>query len=114
MVMMPDSKRRAQAAIPRTTSASRVPTSIAVARAAKVSQATVSRFLNGKSVSEQASSAISRAIKTLGYRPNNSARSLVTNRTNLIAVVLGDMLNGYYGEIFTTIHKALAKRGQRA
>jgi LacI family transcriptional regulator len=78
-----------------------------------VSQSSVSRYLNGKNVSDEAFEAISRAIKRLGYRPNNSARSLVTNRTNLIAVVLGDMLNGYYGELFTTIHKALTERGQR-
>ncbi|WP_256367068.1 MULTISPECIES: LacI family DNA-binding transcriptional regulator [unclassified Acidisoma] len=97
----------------RAANASRLPTSIDVAKAAGVSQSSVSRYLNGKNVSEEAFEAISRAIKRLGYRPNNSARSLVTNRTNLIAVVLGDMLNGYYGEIFTTIHKALTERGQR-
>jgi LacI family transcriptional regulator len=113
LVVMATRRERTQVSSLRNAASSRLPTSIDVAKAAKVSQATVSRFLNGGGVSKKASTAISHAIENLGYRPNNSARSLITNRTGLIAVVLGDMLNGYYGEIFTTIHKALAKRGQR-
>ena len=91
----------------------RAPTSIDVAKHAGVSQATVSRFLNGHPVSDEMQAAITRAIADLGYRPNHAARSLVTNQTRVIAVVLGDLLNGYYGELYTTIHAALTQHGFR-
>ena len=71
-------------------------TSVDVADAAGVSQPTVSRYLNGRPVSDGARTAIERAITDLDYRLNQSARSLVTNRTNIVGVVVGDMLNGYY------------------
>lgn len=91
----------------------RAPTSIDVARHAGVSQATVSRFLNGHPVSDEVQAALTKAIADLGYRPNHAARSLVTNQTKVIAVVLGDLLNGYYGELYTTIHAALTQHGFR-
>ncbi len=60
-----------------------------VAEAAGVSMGTVSRYLNGAHwVSQHAQHAIARAIETTGYTANQSARSLVTGRTNSIAYLL--------------------------
>lgn len=58
------------------------PTLEDVARAAGVSRATASRAIRGAGkVSAAALEAVDRAVKDLGYVPNNAARSLVTRET---------------------------------
>ncbi|MGY0232945.1 LacI family DNA-binding transcriptional regulator [Longispora urticae] len=65
------------------------PTLEQVAARAGVSRATVSRVVNGStSVAESIREAVNRAIGDLGYVPNLAARSLVTQRTDSIALVL--------------------------
>ncbi|WP_188190227.1 GH1 family beta-glucosidase [Nonomuraea sp. SYSU D8015] len=65
------------------------PTLETVAARARVSRATVSRVVNGEaSVSPEAREAVLRAVRELGYVPNAAARSLVTRRTNTVALVL--------------------------
>lgn len=59
-----------------------------VARAARVSPATVSRVLNDESnVTESTRQRVLAAMKALDYRPLASARSLAGNRTYLIALL---------------------------
>lgn len=58
---------------------------------AGVSRATVSRVINGSPrVSAQARSAVEQAVAALRYAPNRMARSLVTRRTDSIALVLSE------------------------
>lgn len=65
------------------------PTLEAVARLAGVSRATVSRVVNGSTtVAVTIREAVNRAVDELGYVPNQAARSLVTNRTESIALIL--------------------------
>ncbi|HEX3591033.1 MAG TPA: LacI family DNA-binding transcriptional regulator [Pseudonocardiaceae bacterium] len=64
------------------------PTLESVAARAGVSRATVSRVVNGLAVTESSQTAVRRAIDELGYVPNHAARTLVTQRTDLIALVL--------------------------
>jgi DNA-binding LacI/PurR family transcriptional regulator len=65
------------------------PTLEAVARRAGVSRATVSRVVNGSTtVARPIQEAVRRAVAELGYVPNLAARSLVTQRTDSIALVL--------------------------
>ncbi len=65
------------------------PTLDEVAAAAGVSRSTASRALNGGlRVSPAAQSAVDAAAKVLGYSPNRAARSLVTRRTDSIALVI--------------------------
>jgi DNA-binding LacI/PurR family transcriptional regulator len=65
------------------------PTLEAVARRAGVSRATVSRVVNGSTtVAEPIQEAVRRAVQELGYVPNLAARSLVTQRTDSIALIL--------------------------
>ncbi|WP_188193939.1 LacI family DNA-binding transcriptional regulator [Nonomuraea sp. SYSU D8015] len=67
------------------------PTIHDVAAAAGVSRGTVSRLLNGdKYVSPAARVAIERAISETGYVVNRAARSLVTQRTGSVAMVLSE------------------------
>ncbi|GAA3767557.1 LacI family DNA-binding transcriptional regulator [Micromonospora maritima] len=59
-----------------------------VARLAGVSHQTVSRVLNGlPNVSDSVRERVERAVAQLGYRPNVSARALITKRTMTLGVV---------------------------
>jgi DNA-binding LacI/PurR family transcriptional regulator len=64
------------------------PTLESVAARAGVSRATVSRVVNGLAVTAASEESVRRAIEELGYVPNHAARTLVTRRTELIALVL--------------------------
>jgi DNA-binding LacI/PurR family transcriptional regulator len=66
----------------------RRPTLEQVARRAGVSRATVSRVVNGSTaVTPEIRSTVLRAVRELGYVPNQAARSLATQRTDSIALV---------------------------
>ncbi len=70
---------------------SRPPTLEAVAEAAGVSRATVSRVINAvPTVDARIRAAVERAIAEIGYVPNLAARSLVTRSTNSIALVISE------------------------
>jgi DNA-binding LacI/PurR family transcriptional regulator len=65
------------------------PTLDEVAALAGVSRATASRAINGGTkVSPKARDAVDAAVRTLGYSPNPAARSLVTRRTDSVALVV--------------------------
>lgn len=65
------------------------PTLDEVAAAAGVSRSTASRAINGGlRVSPEAQASVDAAAKLLGYIPNRAARSLVTRRTDSIALVI--------------------------
>jgi DNA-binding LacI/PurR family transcriptional regulator len=67
------------------------PTLEAVAAHAGVSRATVSRVVNDSpKVSPEAKAAVERSIEALGYEPNRAARSLVTKRSDTIALVIAE------------------------
>lgn len=71
-----------------------------VAKEAGVSIATVSRVLNDIDVvNEDTKKKVVDAIKKLGYRPNIVARSLKTQRTRTIGILLPDISNQLYPEI---------------
>ena len=67
----------------------RRPTLEAVAERAGVGRGTVSRVINGSpQVSTEARTAVLKAIEELGYVPNRAARTLVTRRTDTVALVM--------------------------
>lgn len=69
-----------------------------VSERAKVSISTVSRVLNGTvPVAEQTRQRVLQAVKELDYRPNVFARSLVTNRSGGIGVIVNEMSSPFYG-----------------
>jgi DNA-binding LacI/PurR family transcriptional regulator len=77
------------------------PTLDAVAARAGVGRGTASRVLNGSSqVSAQAKAAVEAAINELGYVPNRAARSLVTQRTDSVALVVSESEERVFGEPF--------------
>jgi LacI family transcriptional regulator len=67
-----------------------------VAALAGVSTATVSRVLNGKTVTPDRESAVRNAVAQLGYTPNRTARSLRRQHSELIALVLPDIENPFF------------------
>lgn len=72
-------------------------TSIDVAKLAGVSQATVSRvFSPSTNVSEEKQERVLAAARQLGYHPNAIARSLTTNRTNIIGIVMANLTSPFY------------------
>ncbi len=72
-----------------------------VGTAAGVSRATVSRVVNGSPrVSPQAREAVEEAIARLGYVPNRAARSLVTRRTDAIALVVSEPESRLFADPF--------------
>lgn len=77
------------------------PTLEAVAARAGVGRGTVSRVVNGSSqVSDQARAAVLSAIDELGYVPNRAARSLVTRRTDCVALVVSESEDRVFAEPF--------------
>lgn len=82
-----------------------------VAKIANVSQATVSRVLNNKNVSNSTKKRVLKAIKELGYQPNEIARSLVMKETKTIALVSGSLTNAFFVESANTIINTLREFG---
>ncbi|MBO4274281.1 LacI family DNA-binding transcriptional regulator [Microbispora triticiradicis] len=82
------------------------PTLEAVAARAGVSRATVSRVVNGQlTVTPQIRDAVMRAVDELGYVPNSAARSLVTQRTDSVALVVSEPPTRVFSEdpMFSTV-----------
>lgn len=92
--------------------AARAVTSYDVAKLAGVSQSAVSRALTpGGSVSQATRARIMAAIDTLGYRPNAIARSLITQRSNMVAIIVANI--DFHPEMTAHLSRAFAARGQR-
>src|SRR5882762_10378470 len=65
-----------------------------VAKTARVSVATVSAF-----VSPALKSRVERAVKQLGYQPNLLARSLATQQSRTIGMIVPDIANPFFPEV---------------
>ena len=83
------------------------PTMADVAKLAGVSASTVSRVLNASKshipISAETQKRVMEAVAKLGYQPNMIARSLRTQQTRMIAVMIGDISNGFYHPIVRAI-----------
>ena len=113
MVRSRNTRRRTEIAVVAET-ASGTATSYDVALRAGVSQSAVSRcFKPGASVSTKMRKRVMNAARELGYTPNAIARSLITRRTNLIAVLLSNLTNLYYPEVLSELAAQASARGVR-
>ncbi len=85
-----------------------------VAELAGVSISAVSRtFTTGASVSSVTREKVMAATQSLGYHPNALARSLMTGRTELIALISNAFDNPLFMEIFDLFTRRLQQRGRR-
>ena len=83
-----------------------------VAKRAGVSVATVSRYINHSGVvSEKAQLRITDAVQELRYIPNTFAKSLKTSCSNLIMMIVPDISNEYYAEMYKVIQRAVGEHG---
>lgn len=89
-------------------------TSYDVAELAGVSQSAVSRvFQDGASASQAMRDRVMAAADKLGYRPNAIARGLITQRSNMVAVVISKLTNLYYPEVLVQLTQRFSERGVR-
>jgi len=84
-----------------------------VARLARVVPSTVSYVVNNgpRPVSIEARERVLKAIAKLGYHPSDVARSLRTQRTQTIGLVIPDITNPYYGEMTQAIEEVSFQHG---
>jgi LacI family transcriptional regulator len=84
-----------------------------VSRRAGVSTATASRVLNGSAhpVSATTRERVMEAARDLGYSPSALARALVTRRTRIIGVIVGDVVDPYFAEITRGVEDVAGRAG---
>lgn len=83
-----------------------------VARAAGLSPATVSRFLNGSlNLPPETAERINAAITALNYRPNPHARSLSRGRSDTIGLVVPDVANPFFARLAAAVEHHAGQAG---
>ena len=84
------------------------PTMRDVAERAGVSKTTVSHVINDtRFVEQETRQRVLQAISELGYRPSVVARSLTTNRTQTVGVIVSDASNHFFAEVLQGIEDIL-------
>lgn len=82
-----------------------------VAKNAGVSSTTVSRVLNNRGyISDEMKKKVHESIEELGFIPNQMARSLFTNETKFIGLIIPTTANPFFGELTYYIEKYLSKQ----
>ncbi len=75
-----------------------------VAKLANVAVGTVSRYLNNPdSLTPAYRERVKEAIEALNYQPSRLAQAMRTKRTNMIALVVPEMQNQFYIELYNAI-----------
>ncbi|OIQ69295.1 HTH-type transcriptional regulator KdgR [mine drainage metagenome] len=105
---------RKKSSLPTSVNQSAVRTTIAdVARAANVSKATVSRFLNhrDKLLSKEIAARVELAVVDLAYSPSPMAQALKRGRSKLIGLVVADVTNPFSVAVLRGAEKACQEAG---
>lgn len=85
---------------------------IAIAEMAGVSIATVSRVLNKSGrYSAETEKKVMQIVDQYGYQPNVSAKSLRTNKTQSIGVIVPDITNEFFAKIVRSIENYISPHG---
>jgi DNA-binding LacI/PurR family transcriptional regulator len=83
-----------------------------IAKRTGVSHSTVSRALGGNTlISEATTSRIRKAAREMGYQPSAAARSLKTNQTKVIGVIVNSIDDPFFSEILFGIEDAAQSAG---
>jgi LacI family transcriptional regulator len=82
-----------------------------VAKATGLSIATISKFINGGNVLDENKVLIEKAIIELGFKVNEIARGLKTNKTMTIGVLIPDLKNIFCTTIVSNIENVLIQNG---
>ncbi len=87
-------------------------TIIEVAKLAGVSPSTISRVLNGTAVvAPETEQRVREAIAQLGFSPHPAARQLVTNRTNMIGLLLQEISGAFFPPMLKGIEAGVREAG---
>jgi LacI family transcriptional regulator len=85
-----------------------------IAKMVGVSQASVSRVINGNpSVDPDVRLKVMKLVKKYDYKPNVSAQNLVGNKTKLIGVIIPHISNPFFSEIIMAIEGEASLYGYR-
>ena len=77
-----------------------------------VSVVTVSKVLrNHEDISKKTRDLVLARAKEMGYRPNLTARSLVTGRSSLVGLVVPDLIHPFFAEVARALAAHLHKQG---
>jgi DNA-binding LacI/PurR family transcriptional regulator len=89
-------------------------TSFDVAALAGVSQSVVSRaFTPGSRIAANTRERVLEAARKLNYVPNSIASSLTTKRTNIVALILGNLANPFYVHVLHAFSKRMQAEGRQ-
>ena len=84
----------------------------AVAKAANVSIATVSRVINEKnSVRPALAKRVWSAIKKLNYHPNHGARAMVSGKSRTVGLIVSRITNPFFPELIEGFEQVAAEQG---
>jgi DNA-binding LacI/PurR family transcriptional regulator len=87
------------------------PTMRDVAKLAEVTQPTVSYVINNTAtISDEVRDRVNGAIRKLNYKPNYFARGLKTDKSNMIGIVIPDILNEFFACIVNELKMMLQER----
>ena len=82
-----------------------------VSKFSGLSLATISKYLNGGNVRDENRQRIDEAVEALGYRVNRNARSLKTNRTMTVGVVMPTLSVPFFGSVLSSLDATLREAG---
>ncbi len=83
-----------------------------VAKRARVSPATVSRVLNNLNVVKSSTRArVMKAVAELNYHPNLHARTLAGGRSHTLGIVVSNMENPFFFDVFQSLESAALANG---
>lgn len=83
-----------------------------IARDLGVSVVTVSKVLrNHEDIGDETRKRVLARVKELNYRPNLSARGLVTGHSYLVGLVVPDLLHPFFAEVAKALSRSLLKKG---
>ena len=83
-----------------------------VARVARVSHQTVSRFINGENhIAPLTRTRVEQAIAKLRFHPSHIARSLVSRQTKTVGLVMGDVASPFFPDVARGAEDELAAAG---
>ncbi len=83
-----------------------------IARDLGVSVVTISKVLrNHSDIGDETRKRVLDRVKEMNYRPNLSARGLVTGRSYLVGLIVPDLLHPFFAQIAKALSKSLLKKG---
>lgn len=84
-----------------------------VARLANVSQSAVSRTFKGGRVSAATREKVLDAARILNYRPSALPQIMLTQKSRLVAIVIGGMYNPFYARVLEVFSRRLQDTGHQ-